>query len=270
MTTAPAGDGAAENVLTGNGADWTPVPVLMYHAVENAPRPDKYKHFYVTAKEFAYQIRRLRERGYQAITLDTLADAQRGAATLPKKPLVLTFDDGYANLYENVRPLLREAKWPYAVYLVSERIGGRNEWVISEGFEPTPLLTWEQIREMQTDDNVSFEAHSATHPRLADLPLAAAQREMSDCRDRLEQGLQSPVRHFCYPYGSHNDILASAAADLGFRTATTTDFGRVRRQDDPLRLPRVSIYHIPFLSLTYGIAPLNFWWRVESRTDRRQ
>ena len=143
---------------------WTPVPILMYHAVEDAVRPPKYKHFYVLADEFAGQMRMLKRAGYAPITFKTLAAARAGTYSLPPKPVVLTFDDGYANLKTNVHPLLREMGFPYTVFLVSERVGKTNDWVVPDGYEATPLLTWADLREMQADGGVAFEAHTATHP----------------------------------------------------------------------------------------------------------
>ena len=160
-------------------------------------------------------------------------------------------------------------QWPYSVYLVSDRVGRTNEWVTREGFEATPLLSWEQIREMQKYSGVSFDAHTRTHPKLDSLELAAVRDEIAVCKEDLEQHLQARIKHFCYPYGIYTDSAVDIVKELGFETATTTNFGRVRRKDDPLLLPRVSIYHVPPFSLTYGPGALNFRWRVESRKDKR-
>ena len=59
------------------------------------------------------------------------------------------------------------------------------------------------------------------------------------------------------------------AGEVGYTQAVTTEFGRVRKTDHPLRLPRISVYHVPPISLTYGIRPLNFRWRLETRKDER-
>jgi len=118
----------------------------MYHAVEDAPRPAKYKHFYVLASEFAGQMRMLKRAGYSPITFGTLAAARAGTGSLPPKPVLLTFDDGCANLFTNVHPLLRELAFVYTAFLVSENVGRTNDWVAAEGFAPTPLLSWAQIQ----------------------------------------------------------------------------------------------------------------------------
>ena len=241
----------------------------MYHAVEDAPRPPQYKHFYVLADEFAGQMRMLKRAGYMPITFGQLAAARDGTFVLPPKPVLLTFDDGYANLLSNVHPLLGKLGFCYTVFLVSERVGKTNDWVAAEGYEPTPLLSWNEIAEMQRDNHVTFEAHTATHPKLSSLSHADARREMEASKDALEQKLQAPVSVLCYPYGAVSESVASMAGELGYTQAVTTEFGRARLADNPLRLPRISVYHVPPFSLTYGIGPLNFRWRLESRKDAR-
>lgn len=249
--------------------NWTPVPILMYHAVEDAVRAPKYKHFYVLANEFAGQMRMLKRAGFTPITFGTLAAARAGTGTLPLKPVLLTFDDGYANLKTNVHLLLREFSFPYTVFLVSERVGKTNDWVASEGYEPTPLLSWPEIADMQADGMAVFEAHTATHTKLAEIKPGDARREMEACKDALEQKLQKPITTLCYPYGSFDDAVRDMAGELGYSQAVTTEFGRVRADDPALRLPRISVYHVPPFSLTYGIGPLNFRWRFQSRKDTR-
>jgi peptidoglycan/xylan/chitin deacetylase (PgdA/CDA1 family) len=248
---------------------WAPIPILMYHAVESTPRPPQYKHFYVLADEFARQMRALKRAGYTALTFGDLAAMLRGDRPSPPHPILLTFDDGYANLWDNVHPLMRDLGMPYTVFLVSEKVGTNNDWVEAERYEPTPLLNWEQIRQMQRDGLVDFQAHTATHPHLAQMPLPEARREMTDCKATLERELQKPVDVLCYPYGNVDDDVAAAARDIGFTMAVTTQTGRVRQGDDALRLPRLSVYHVPPLSLTYGVGILNFWWRVKTWKDKR-
>ncbi len=248
---------------------WNPVPILMYHAVEDAPRPPKYKHFYVTAREFAGQMRILKSSGHTPITFGALAAARTGQAPLPPKPVLLTFDDGYANLKTNVHALLRSLGFVYTVFLVSGLVGKTNAWVAAEGYEPTPLLDWPDILAMQAEGGAEFEGHTLTHPRLADLPDADVRREVTDSKTALEQKLGKPLTTLCYPYGSVSDRVAEIAAEAGYTQAVTTEFGRARQSDNPLRLPRISVYHTPYLSLTYGIGPLNFRWRLQTRKDTR-
>jgi peptidoglycan/xylan/chitin deacetylase (PgdA/CDA1 family) len=241
----------------------------MYHAVEDHLRAPKYKHFYVTKPEFAWQMRRLKQCGYSAITFDTLASAKAGKDTLPARPVLLTFDDGYANLLTNVEPLMRDLGWPYTVFLVSDLIGKTNNWVKAEGYEDTPLLTWDEIHSMAKGGLAQFHAHTKTHPKLADLSIDDVRCELTEAKGTLERNLGRDIDVFCYPYGSYNEAVVDAVRQAGYKMAVTTDFGRVRIVDDPLRLPRISVYHVPPVSLTYGIGTMNFDWRLRTRKDTR-
>jgi len=247
---------------------WTPVPILMYHAVEDETRDPKYKHFYVTASLFEWQMRYLQRSGYTPIHFAQLAQAMVDGV-LPARPVILTFDDGYENLMTNVYPLLGELNWPYTVFLVSDRIGATSEWVTPEGYDASRLLAWHHIHEMAANSRVDFQPHTSTHPRLSSLAREALRRELVDSRDLLSQNLGKEMNVICYPYGDHNDAVVNAARDAGYTMGVTTDFGRVRAVDDPLTLPRISVYHVPPVSLTYGIGTLNFDWRVRTRKDNR-
>lgn len=241
----------------------------MYHAVEDKARPSSYKHFYVLAREFAWQMRALKRAGYTAVTFAQLADALAGRRPLPSRPILLTFDDGYQNIKANVHPLLRELGFPYTVFLVANNIGRTNDWVAKEGYEPTPLLDWGDIREMQADGGVSFQAHTLTHPRLTQLPAEDARREIEGSKSILEQQLGAPTDVLCYPYGDVNERVEGLAREAGYLMAVTTQTGRVRDGDNLLRLPRLSVMHVPPLSVTYGVGMLNFWWRVRLWKDAR-
>ncbi len=247
----------------------SPVPILMYHAVESAPRPPAYKHFYVLAREFAWQMRALKRAGYTAVTFAQLADALFGHSPLPARPILLTFDDGYLDIKANVHPLLRELGFPYTVFLAAGKVGTTNDWVISEGYQPTPLLGWRDILEMQADGGVSFQAHTLSHPHLTRLSSEDVRRELGDSKTLLEQTLQTRADVLCYPYGNVNDSVMEQAREAGYRLAVTTQTGRVRASDDPLRLPRLSVIHVPPFSATYGVGALNFWWRVHWWKDAR-
>lgn len=250
-------------------ATWSPVPILMYHAVEKTAHANPYKHIHVTTPEFGWQMRSLKQKGYTPISFKALHAAMDGTGSLPERPVLLTFDDGYQDLYDNAHPLLAEMGFPYTVFLVTQRIGEDNRWVAPEGLIPFPLLSWDQIKQMHKSGNVSFQPHTLTHPRLSKLPLDEARREIAGSRETLEQTLGIAADVFCYPYGDFSDEVAAIVEELGFASAVTTQFGRVRSPENRVRLPRISIYHVPPISLTYGVATWNYWWRIETRKDTR-
>jgi peptidoglycan/xylan/chitin deacetylase (PgdA/CDA1 family) len=249
---------------------WQPVPILMSHAVELAPRDPEYKHFYVIKSEFEWQMRRLKQLGYAPVTFQMLADAMAGSATLPNLPVLITFDDGYKNLLTNVHPFLAELGYPYTVFLVSDKIGKTNDWVAAEGYDPDPLLSWQEIKEMASAGFASFQPHTANHLKLTETPSNIVLGELQTCRAALEQQFAYPMDVLCYPYGNYNAEIVRIAQDVGYKMAVTTNFGRVRQNDKPLELPRISVYHVPPISLTYGIGTMNFDWRLRTRKDGRE
>jgi peptidoglycan/xylan/chitin deacetylase (PgdA/CDA1 family) len=258
-----------ESAATALCAGFSPVNILMYHNIEAQPRPPRYNHFYVLRDQFRKQMTGLLAAGYRACTLADVGAALEGRGRVPEKPFVVTFDDGYANLLRYVHPVMMELDIPYCVYLVSGLVGGVSDWVASEGFETSKLLTWSEIREMQAWKGVTFQSHTVTHPRLADMELDAAVEELKVSKTELEQRLGHEVDQICYPYGSVSAPVADAAREMGYRLGLTTSFGRARPGEDPLLLPRVSIHHVPPFSLKFGPRGANFWWRIRTRKDTR-
>jgi len=105
--------------------------------------------------------------------------------------------------------------------------------------EPTQLLTWTQVREMQESGWVSFGAHTMHHPDLGNLAAPAeVQREVGECRTVLEQQLGRPVRIFAYPFGHIGDQGLQAVKQTGYNWAVTTIPDVNTPRSDPYLLRR--------------------------------
>lgn len=241
------------------------VPILMFHSVTRAPITPATRGAHVSKEEFAQYIAYLVRHGYTGISCADLIAIWGGERDAPEKPVVLTFDDGYADLYENVYPALAVLEWRYTIFLVMNRIGKTSDW---EGAAGEPLLDWLKIREMDAA-GVEFGAHSLTHPSLPKIAAKEAMWEVMGGKYALEDALQNPVHSFAYPYGHYDKAVREMVGEAGYRLAVTTQHGRVRPEDNPLELPRVSVYHIPRMSLKFGPRLMNFRWRLEQRKDIR-
>ncbi len=104
------------------------------------------------------------------------------------------------------------------------------------------MMTWEMMREMAASGRVEFGAHSVAHPELSGLPEAEARREMTRSRQRVEEMLGRPVRHFAYPYGDPpavNGRTAALARDCGYASAVLAYGGPLRAGAPPHALPRI-------------------------------
>lgn len=186
------------------------VPILMYHDVLTPPQV----FFDLTPEDLEAHFQKIVASGSTPISLDQLVYHLRTGAPLPQKPVLLTFDDGYAGHYEYVYPLLRQYQFPavFAIFpgKVDGTIAGRS------------TLTWEQLAEMAADPLVTIAAHSVTHP--PDLRQSSdedLQREVVVSKQRLEEKLGIPIQYFVYPAGHYDERVAAAVADAGYLAALT-------------------------------------------------
>lgn len=217
-----------------------PVPVLMYHEVSPCPHP-AFRRYTVTPWDFARQMRWLAAFGYRTIDLDTLLRARRGRGSLPKRPVLITFDDGFQGCADHAVPALRAHGFTAAFYLVTGLVGGTSRWLLPELGVELSLMSWETIRAL-AGEGFQCGAHTVTHPRLPGLDPARRQAELVDARRQLEDELGRPIVHLAYPYGAFDPDVRAAAADAGYVSACSTRSGLSGADDDLLAIRRITIY----------------------------
>lgn len=189
-------------------ADSLRVPILVYQSVAahyaGEPRADRLAE--VPDSVFALQMRALVERGFHAIPLATLVDALEQHATVPDRSVVLTFDDGWANHYRNVFPVLRRLGLTATFFVYTSPIGSDNRY-----------MTWAQLNELQAA-GMTIGAHSWTHG-----PLTEAHKwlrdEVTASRNELAQQLGRAPEFFAYPSGAWDAEVVAAVRAAGFRAA---------------------------------------------------
>lgn len=212
------------------------LPILVYHKIDRIPPGSRYPKNYVTPEQFAAQLAFLARHGYTSISfLDYLA-YRRGERRLPRRVIILTFDDGYRSTCEIAWPLLERHGATATVFLVSDLIGKTNAWDAREIQEP--LLDAAQIAAMRARQ-IEFGSHTRTHPALTALPPQRALAELRDSRTALEQRLGQPVRVLCYPYGKHNSAVRTLAREAGYEAAVIARRRLNSPATDPLRLARL-------------------------------
>ncbi len=215
------------------------------------------KRYALVPERFRQQLRYLKWRGYAPISLDDLHNYFiNKTISLPDKPVIITFDDGYMDNYENALPILKEQNVPATLFIVSGLINKTNRWIISEGYPERPLMGWTEIREMQKN-GMTIGSHTVNHCRLTTLDLKDAKREIEDSKKFLEDSLGTQINHFAYPYGDMKDSIMNMTRDAGYRTACSTRSGFNSEQVSPYELRRLEIYGTDTLwkfalKLTYG------------------
>ncbi len=209
------------------------VPMLLYHKVDEVPPGVRHPEIYVTPEQFAEQMRILRRLGMRTVTLPEYVAYRRGEGTLPPRPVVVTFDDGYRSNYEVAFPILQRFACRATIFVVPGLFGGTNVWDPDEPQEP--LLHPCEIREMQRA-GIDFQSHTRTHARLTTLAPSEALCELRSSRCALEQALGAPVRAVAYPWGAYDDTVLRLAEEAGY------DAGCIVRR-------RTNFDHTPMLAL---------------------
>ena len=259
------------------------LPVLLYHHV--GPRqPGTVPDLTVSPEKFEQHVRWLAKRGYQGIRPADWHNWRRSGKGLPAKPVLITFDDAYADLAEYALPVLRRYGFGAAVYVVTGQLGGTNTWDEARGRATLHLMTAEQIRTWASQ-GIEFGAHSRTHTDLTKLCPSEMSEEIVGSGKDLEAILGSPVTSFAYPYGFHNqavDDCVRSAYELAF-IADDHNEGMNHLQTDAHALLRTMVQpndsllalecrvrwgHSPFLDLKNRIDDLRA--RIAFRTRLRQ
>jgi peptidoglycan/xylan/chitin deacetylase (PgdA/CDA1 family) len=215
------------------------VPILIYHEV-SAVQPPTFRKYTVTPRAFAAQMHWLALAGYTPISLDALlAHRERGSA-LPRRPVVITFDDGFQGSYEHAAPVLRAHGFTATFYLVAGLMGQPSRWLLRERGLELPIMSWSAARELQAS-GFTCAAHTLTHARLAALTADECGHELRRSREMLEDELGRPVTHLAYPFGTYSEETKAIAEEIGYRSAVSGRIGVSDARDDVLALRRVPI-----------------------------
>jgi peptidoglycan/xylan/chitin deacetylase (PgdA/CDA1 family) len=213
------------------------VPVLMYHAFSAGPSPGRYT---VSRRSFGSQMRLLAVLRYRVVPFEEIAHALRESRLPPRRAVAITIDDGYADNAEVARPILRRHRFPVTVFVVSERIGGRNDWTDDPSLDGLPLLSRDQLLELR-DDGMRLGAHTRTHPSLPEADDERVRWEVGGSREDLEALVHSDVTVFAYPFGRFDDRAVEAVEEAGFTGAGTTEPRLVRPDENPSLIPRIEV-----------------------------
>ena len=215
------------------------VPILTYHQVSPRQHP-LFRKYSVTPQAFAAQMTWLAWAGYRPMTLGAVLAARRGQGILPRRPVIITFDDGFQDCWDYAVPVLRARGFSALFFLVAGLMGRQSTWLLHEKGVQFPLMDWTTARGLLAE-GLECGAHSMSHPRLAQLPAAECRRELGESRRILEDGLGHEVVHLAYPFGSYDERVREIAADVGYQAACSVRIGLSSPDDDTLALHRVPV-----------------------------
>jgi peptidoglycan/xylan/chitin deacetylase (PgdA/CDA1 family) len=219
------------------------IPILLYHRV--GPESDPLT---VSTQRFQQDMEFLSWAGYHSLSLEQVRQHIEAGATLPDKPLLITFDDGYLDNYTNAFPILQQYAMKASFYIITGMVGQANR------------MSAAQIREMTTA-GMDFGSHTVTHRPLAGLTLDEAGTELKNSKYDLEQMMGKSVNFTAYPCGSYNPEVLDIAKETGYVGGFSTRYGFAGFSNN-LAIRRIPIFHsdrsISYVMFKKGFIPTMF------------
>lgn len=201
------------------------IPVLNYHSIGVEPGNTYVLH----PDKFARQMDYLSAHHYTPLTLGDFARIIEKKQPSPERPVLLTFDDGYANNAEVAMPILQRHGFPATLFL-------------SPGFIGQPgYLSWPQVQELSAA-GWDIAPHSMTHPHLPQLSIEQQREEITESRRRIEQAIGKSADVFAHPYGEYNEDTLKILKEEEFRYAFTTKEGYASSNQSPYELSRIVVH----------------------------
>lgn len=207
------------------------MPILAYHMIN-----DGKSTYSVSPALFEAHLQYLQAQGYTAVSLLDFAKAKKGKFAMPEKPVIITFDDGYADNYTAALPLLEKYGMKASVFMVVNDIGRKG------------YLTLEQIKDMESR-NIEIGSHTANHLPLATLPPDKKKEEIDISKLLLEWKGVKTIFFLAYPNGSYDDECRTFLKQGDYLGALTGDAGLNTEKTDPYRLHRINMPH-PMFGMT--------------------
>lgn len=214
------------------------IPIITYHSL------DRSGSVISTSPEiFRRQMKFLSENGCRAISLEKLIEYYKIHKNFPPETVVLTFDDGFQNVYTQAFPVLAEYDFSATIFVISGYCGKLNNWAGNPPKLPREkLLNWRELKEL-SDRGFEIGAHTKTHPDLTKLEIAEAEKEIIESKLEIEEKIGRKAVSFAYPYGKFGS-RARQTATAHFEAACSVKLGKADLESDFYSLERLDSYYL--------------------------
>jgi peptidoglycan/xylan/chitin deacetylase (PgdA/CDA1 family) len=199
------------------------IPVLTYHSVGNTNGNE----LIISPELLDKEMQWLKDNGYTTLTL---AEAYRFFSEnkpVPKKSVVLTFDDGYVDNYTLMYPILKKYGFKATIFVITDTVD-----------KAPGYLTSAQLKELESN-GISIESHTVHHNELDTLSYQSQLEEMKNSKLFLEGLLNKKVDYIAYPIGNYNDVTLQTAKEVGYKMAFSMDRGWSNTNNGIYKLHRV-------------------------------
>ena len=225
--------------MTQPRATRNPVPILIYHSVDDDPA-SWIAPFTVSPATFRAHLDQVVASGRTPLTVSQFADGITGKAPLPDRAVLVTFDDGFADTLTAAAPALAERHLPATVYVTTGALKGSGGGHQTTRLGSANMLAWSDLEPLEAG-GVEIGSHSHTHPPLDVVPSLRAVIEIADSKGMLEDALGHDVRSFAYPHGFHDRRVKAMVAAAGYDSGAAVRNALSSRDDDPLALARLMV-----------------------------
>lgn len=206
------------------------VPVLMYHSVNWQPNPSN--RLAVTPVTFERQMHFLKSHRYNVIPLSSLVELIRNNQKIPRKTIVITFDDGYKDNYVYAFPILKKYNLPATIFIIIQEVDRPQN----------DRLNWQEIQSMQDSRIIDFGSHALGPEPLVNIQSEPElKRQIFEPKKILLEKLGRPVELFSYPGGMFNPKIKQLVIEAGYRGAVATNPGEGSADCDVFALKRLRI-----------------------------
>jgi peptidoglycan/xylan/chitin deacetylase (PgdA/CDA1 family) len=214
------------------------VPILLYHSISETP-PDWIAPFTVRPDVFARHLELISSLRCQVLSVSQMVDRLEAGSPWSDRVVVLTFDDGFADMADVVAPVLAERGFPATLYVTTGALSGRRSGLASR-LPPAATLEWRQLPGLE-QAGIEIGAHTQSHPALDVLSAPEAFAEIRDSKSCLEDELGHEVRSFAYPHGHHDRRVISMVQRAGYDSACAVKNALSSTGDDPFALSRLTV-----------------------------
>ncbi len=212
--------------------------MLLYHSVRGEPTPG-FERWETSSERLRTQLNQLEAAGRIPVSLPTYGRWLRNDAgiALPDQPVVITFDDGFANFLDVV-PQFLERGYPVTLFVPTAYVGGESDWLAPQFRRQ--MLTWSQIADLDRS-GIEIGSHSHAHRPIDTLRARDVRVEITRSRELIEDHLGHACASFAYPHGYYSRAVRRVVGDAGFEQACAVKDAMSGAGDDPMAVARLFV-----------------------------
>ncbi len=230
------------------------VPVLLYHHITNDEFSKEDAISLISPEDFRLHMTAIKAN-FNPISLRQYCDyvlCDDGSVTIPKNPIIVTFDDGYLSNYELGFPILKELNIPATIFVVTDTVGA----VAGEGKVNYSHFTWEQAKEMEESGLIDIQSHTVSHKKTDELAFEQQILEIRKSKYDVEKNMGKVCDMIAYPYGNYNESLKNIASRSGYKAQLLVD-DRTSEEDYDVNVPSEGIENITRMTIAGNMGNVN-------------